>query len=70
MVNQEVAMGNQGVAMVNLDGKQKEDDDLQKGKSLFLFFTYSWFSCTKYCVDDWLVGIICSYQLILDKFSL
>ena len=36
MVNQEVAMGNQGVAMVNLDGKQKEDDDLQKGKFPFI----------------------------------
>ena len=37
MVNQEVAMGNQGVAVVNLDGKQKEKDDIQKGKFPFIF---------------------------------
>ena len=41
MVNQEVAMGNQEVALVNLDGKQKEEEEenLQKGEftSLFIF---------------------------------
>ena len=30
-------MGNQDVAMVNLDGKQKEDDEVQKGKFPLLF---------------------------------
>ena len=42
MVNQEVTMGNQEVAMVNLDGKQKGEEDLQKGEFMSIFFTLLW----------------------------
>ena len=43
MVNQEVAIGNQEVSMVNVDGKEKEKgDNIQKGEYMSFLSERSW----------------------------